>query len=306
MPGRAIPRCFSVLIATLFFVSLARSATNDLHDAAFWKAIKENNFAVPAHESAGALALEIPVLAASTDPTLRDGCGYEILAAWVYRNHLLTPEQLESLRSKLLPAMTAHIGESENDTVFGRSFSALYMSILAAQDLRQPFLSDATFKQTLDVALRCYAEEKDLRGYVPIKGWAHATAHVADLLKFLARSPHLSVEDQRRIVNAVAQRGRSAHLVFIWGEDARMAATLLSIVDRKDFDASIFKTWFDSLIGEHNELWKSPTIEQQAYASVRVQTNVLAHLSAKCAAEKDQTASANFREALSAALTKLD
>jgi Protein of unknown function (DUF2785) len=295
----------AILIAALQPV-LSISAAGETHSAAFWKAIKDHNFAVPSQESAGALALEIADLAASTDPSLRDGCGYETLAAWIYRDNLLTGEHLETLRRKLLPAMIFHIGESDNDTVFARSFSALYMSILAAQDLRKPFLSATAFKETLDTALRCYAEEKDLRGYVPVKGWAHATAHVADLLKFLARSPHLSAEDQKRIVNGVSQRCRTAHLVFTWGEDARMAAALLSIVDRKDFDDSPFKTWFQALNTENKELWKSPAIDAEAYASVRAQGNVLAHLAAKSASQKDNSAPSSFRDALQATLGKVD
>ena len=297
--------CCAILIAALQPV-LSISAAGETHSAAFWKAIKDHNFAVPSQKSAGALALEIADLAASTDPSLRDGCGYETLAAWIYRDNLLTGEHLETLRRKLLPAMIFHIGESDNDTVFARSFSALYMSILAAQDLRKPFLSATAFKETLDTALRCYAEEKDLRGYVPVKGWAHATAHVADLLKFLARSPHLSAEDQKRIVNGVSQRCRTAHLVFTWGEDARMAAALLSIVDRKDFDDSPFKTWFQALNTENKELWKSPAIDAEAYASVRAQANVLAHLAAKSASQKDNSAPSSFRDALQATLGKVD
>ena len=305
MPGPAKPCLCAVLIAALQFVP-SISAAGEIHSAAFWKTIKEHNFAVPSHEPVGTLALEIADLAGSTDPSLRDGCGYEILAAWIYRDNLLTGEQLEALRAKLLPAMISHIGASESDTVFGRSFSALYMSILAAQDLRKPFLSAAAFKETLDTALRCYAEEKDLRGYVPVKGWAHATAHVADLLKFLARNPHLSAEDQKRIVSGVWQRCRTAHLVFTWGEDARMAAALLSVVDRKDFDASPFNTWFQALITENKELWKSPAIDAEAYASVRVQANVLAHLAAKSTPQKDNGALPSFRDALQATLSKVD
>ncbi len=70
--------------------------------------------------------------------------------AWIYRNNLLTGEQLEALRAKLVPAMISHVGESENDTVFGRSFSALYTRIFAAEDLQKPFLSTAAFEETLD------------------------------------------------------------------------------------------------------------------------------------------------------------
>jgi hypothetical protein len=278
----------------------------DSHDTSFWKGIAEHNFAVPPNESVGALALEIADLAASTDSSLRDSYGYETLVAWIYRDNLLTAAQLEALRSKLLPAMIFRIGESESDAVFRRSFSALYMSILAAQDLRKPFLSAATFKETLDTALRCYAEEKDLRGYVPDKGWAHATAHVADLLKFLARNASLSAEDQNRIVNSVAQRCRTAHLVFAWGEDARMATALLSVADRKDFDASAFANWFKALIIENKELWKRPKLDPAMYASLRVQTNVLAHLAAKSATQKDNGVPQPFRDALGETLSKVD
>jgi hypothetical protein len=261
---------------------------------------------VPEHQSVDALVLEIADLAAETDPTLRDDCGYEILAAWIYRDNLLSGEQLEALRRKLLPAMVSHIGEPENDTIFGRSFSALYLSILAAQDLRKSFLSAAAFKETLDTALRCYAGEKDLRGYVPQKGWAHATAHVADLLKFLARNPQLSLEDQKRIVIGVSERCRTAPSVFVWGEDARMAAALLSIVDRKDFDTSTFDEWFKGLIAEHKKLWTAPDINTAAYVSVRTQANVLAHLAAKVASQKNNEVPRGFRDALIATLSQID
>ena len=180
------------------------------------------------------------------------------------------------------------------------------MSILAAQDLRKPFLSGAAFKETLDTALQCYTGERDLRGYVPKKGWAHATAHVADLVKFLARNGQLSVQDQRRIVAGVSQRCRTAPSVFVWGEDARIAAALLSVVDRKDFDASIFDGWFKGLITEHKELWKAPNIDTATYVSVRTQTNVLVYLAAKIAAQKDNGVLPGFRDALNATLSQID
>jgi hypothetical protein len=35
-------------------------------------------------------------------------------------------------------------------------------------------------------------------------------------MKFLARNPHLTAEDQKRIGGGVSQRCRTAHLVFTW------------------------------------------------------------------------------------------
>lgn len=288
---------------TLLCLSVKTRAAQ--HDPAFWKSIRTNDFTVPAGESVSALALDIPTLAGSADTSLRDDCAYEILATWLHRD-LLSKDVCEALRKRLLPGMIASIGDANTDTVFNRAFSALYMSLLAEHDLRDPFLSDAGFEETLDAAIRCYAAEKDLRGYIEGKGWAHATAHVADLLKYLGSSAHLSVQEQKRIVQAVAQRCRSADQVFIWGEDARMADALVAISNRKDFDSAPFETWFDALKSENTVLWKSPQVDEHTYASVRSQINVLAHLAAKRTASDASCIQPAFRDKLAATIEKLD
>jgi hypothetical protein len=85
-----------------------------------------------------------------------------------------------------------------------------------------------------------------------------------------------------------------------------MATALLSVVDRKDFDVSPFETWFQALITENKELWKSPAIDAEAYASVRTQANVLVHLEAKSAPQKNNGAPPSFLDALQATLAKVD
>ena len=67
-----------------------------------------------------------------------------------------------------------------------------------------------------------------------------------------------------------------------------------------------FETWFQALITENKELWKSPAIDAEAYASVRVQANVIAHLDAKSAPQKNNGAPPSFRDALQATLGKVD
>jgi hypothetical protein len=276
------------------------------HGLAFWRSIKAHDFAVPPNESVQGLALEIVDLAGDIDPAVRDDCGYDILANWVYRRELLSADQLEAVRRKLVPGMTFHIGESGGPAIFRRSFSALYMSVIAAEDLRKPFLSDPAFHETLDGALKCYAVEKDLRGYVPVNGWAHATAHVADLIKFLGRNSKLTPADQRRIIDGIAQRCHTVQTVFVWGEDARIAAALCSVIERKDFDPSIFDPWFQSLAEENKQLWKVPALDTAVYVHVRTQANVLAQLAAKLAAKEPNQLSANFRTALNKIVAELN
>jgi len=87
-----------------------------------------------------------------------------------------------------------------------------------------------------DEALTLLTAETDLRGWDPRQGWVHVTAHTADLLKFLARSRHLRPADQGRVLDAIATRLATAPVIFTYGEDERLAAVVVSLVRRPDFD----------------------------------------------------------------------
>lgn len=297
----AIHAISALLAAAL--VAGPSAAQAPARDRAFWQAIADRDAALPEGEKAGGLALELVDLLGSTDPKLRDGFGYELLAAWVYRDGRLSPEELEALRKRLVGGLSERVGETGTDSVLRRSFSALDLSVLAAYDLKKPWMSDEAFAATLDAALSYLDAEKDLRGFETGKGWVHAAAHTADLLKFLARSPRLSPAGQRRTVEGVARRLRSAGLVFTWGEDARLAAALLSVVRRKDLDPKPFHDWFAALASENETLWKGE-LDPAAYVRVRCQLNALAHLAALAGRQEADAVPASFRKALDQTLAR--
>jgi hypothetical protein len=117
-----------------------------------------------------------------------------------------------------------------------RSFSALNLSLLAAYDNQKPFMDSTVFTNLLNAGLNYLATEHDLRGWEAPAGWYHATAHTADLLKFLARSRHLQPDDQSRILSAIAQRLRDTDgYIFDHGEDERLAATVVSAAAFEEF-----------------------------------------------------------------------
>ena len=274
------------------------------HDRAFWTALATRGFAVPEGESAGALALEAVDLLSSTDPGLRDGVGYEALARWVYGDLLVPAAELEQLRLKLQAGLKKGLGETSGNSAYGRSFSAIGLSILAAADLKRPSLSQETFDDILAASTTYLGSEKDLRGFVAGTGWVHATAHTADVLKFLARNPKLTPAGQARVVEAVASRLRTAGVVFSWGEDERLALALLSLTRRKDFDPKPFEAWLAALSAENTALWKNGSaIEPAAFVAVRAQKQALVHLAALLA--REEVAPEAFRKALNAALGKL-
>jgi len=277
--ARARRAMSALLVAGLVACGGARTEAQTVHDRAFWVSLHAAGFALPAGESALPLALEAAALLGSTDPELRDGIAYEALATWVYGEQRLVAAELNQLRTTLTSNARRGLGEAMGDGLFLRSFSVLALAVLAAEDLKSPFLDSQQFDGLVELAIDELGNERDLRGYVPGKGWGHATAHCADLVKFLARSHRLRPEQQSRMVNAIAERLRSAGLVFVWGEDARLAAALTALAARSDADPAAFLAWFKRLGAEHAALW-SGAFDPVRYVPVRAQLNALAALAA--------------------------
>jgi hypothetical protein len=170
----------------------------------------------------------------SPDPKVRDERAYEKFVDWIYQSKSLTPAQCEALADTLMQNVR------KSDNVLLRSFSTLVLSVIAARDIDAPFLDEKRWREMLSTAVAYLHDERDLRGKDPQVGWIHATAHTADLLKFLSRSPRFKPEDQRAVLNAISEKLRGASVVFTFGEDERLARTALAISKRADFDLASF------------------------------------------------------------------
>jgi hypothetical protein len=240
------------------------------HDRSFWSRIAKNRFEVPAGESADALVLELSAFLGSPDPELRDDFAYSIAAAWIYRDRRVSEKVLHELLRAWSANLQAGLGGTGSDKLFLRTFSALDLSLLAALDNQHPFLDDAEYADLLSAALGYLAGEKDLRAFDPRHGWMHATAHTADLLKFLARSPRLRPVDQGRIFEAVAAKLRAAGATFTHGENERLAAAVQPLVLRKDFDAAAFAHFLAEVAAPGEHLWdQGPLVDPSRYAATQ-------------------------------------
>jgi hypothetical protein len=212
-----------------------------------WQAIIKNNYALPPGHTAAELAPQLSRMLGSPDPELRDEIAFDILSTWIYQTRVLTPDDLRPLIVEWRGNLTKDVGSAGTDSVELRSFSALTLSIVVARDNDAPFLTEPEFRAMLASALAYAQAERDFRGYDPEKGWLHSTAHTADLLKFLARSRYITPADQGAILAAVAHKLRDSNTVFTFGEDERLARTVLSIINRKDFDQAAFRQWLTSI-----------------------------------------------------------
>ena len=257
--------CAILAAAFLCWSSPAQAAERSRE---FWRDIISKDYAVPAGETAAGLLNELLDSLGSPDPEVRDKFCYEIPATWIYRDGKLSPAELEALRRRLQGNLAEKIGSAGDDSVLLRSFSALDLSVIAAYENKSPYLAPAAFADLLDAALQYLAKEKDLRGIDPDKGWMHATAHTADLLKFLARSQKLTAAGQGRIVEGIAAKLDAAPVPFTHGEHERLARALLALVLRADFDPQPLSGWITRTQAANKALWAAPKLDLVRYDEV--------------------------------------
>ncbi|MBI5928105.1 MAG: DUF2785 domain-containing protein [Chloroflexi bacterium] len=216
-------------------------------DKTFWQGIINNDFALPGGQPIETLAEELLGYFGSTDPLLRDEFGYMILVNWMEKG-FLGPDILRGMIPKMIANLQQGIGEQDTDSVFLRSFSTLHLATLIAQDNEKPYLSEAEVRQAMAAGLDYFQAERDLRGIVTEKGWAHSVAHTADLLKFLSRNPHLNVTDLESILNAItAKLTTVGPMVFGYGEDDRLAHVLDAIMKRQLVALEVLTAWLENL-----------------------------------------------------------
>lgn len=246
-----------------------------------WVALATGGFVLPPNGRAIDLLVEMGPLLFSPDPVLRDEVAYSAAERWILRDKALTPPELRRVRDLWLQNLQVGLGAAGTDTVFGRSFSALCLSLIAAADVQAPFLESSEVEGFFDRLLDYFARERDLRGFDPARGWMHSVAHTADALKFLARNPKLGPGVDTRLLAAVRAKLDAADQVFTWGENDRMALALHAALRRPDASPAAFEAWTAQWVEAHRALWSGgPQMNPQAFARVENAKQVLRSLHA--------------------------
>jgi hypothetical protein len=219
----------------LFTTMLA--AAQPAHDRAYWQEIAKNHYAVPGNESADVLAHELSSLLGSPDPELRDDLAYSILVRWIYRGVLPQPT-LIALTDEWRANLKSGLGEMGTNSVLKRSFSALCLASMAKHEAVTPFMGAERYHQLVVEGVAYLQAERDLRGYDARLHWIHATAHTGDLLAALSLNSQLTQQEAADILTAISARLASAPDVFTQGEQDRVAAAVLAIINRPDFPSA--------------------------------------------------------------------
>ncbi|MBK9926715.1 MAG: DUF2785 domain-containing protein [Anaerolineales bacterium] len=237
----------------------------------FWISLAKNDYKIPEGHTLQGLTKELFSYLGSTDPELRDDIAYMVYANWLKREMYITDE-IRAHVNELLGNLDKGIGEIEADSVFLRTFSVLLLAEIVHNDNKKPLLDKEQVQVILAKGLWYLGAEKDPRGHLPVKGWAHAIAHTADLMLVLGKNRFTGKNDHEVILKAIADKLiHSTNWVYIHGEDERLASAVAVILGRDTVSIDFLKEWGKSFT-EPEKSWNGAYMDEgqaKAYHNVR-------------------------------------
>lgn len=208
----------------------------------YWLEVRATGLSVPSDRPLGDLTAELARMLGEPDPDLRDGIAYPTLATWIQRG--VYDDLLPGLGDGMASGLAVGLGERDTSTVFRRSYSALVLSECIARDNQRPLVPGGKVLEWGDRIATWLLRERDLRGYVPGSGWAHAVANGADALAVLAASPHVSKPELTVLLDVIADRVLAhTDTLFVSGEPDRLAAATMAVLRRDVLPTSIIEPW---------------------------------------------------------------
>ncbi|HEY8455735.1 MAG TPA: DUF2785 domain-containing protein [Actinopolymorphaceae bacterium] len=214
--------------------------------ATYWEHVRASGFKLPADRPLDVLTAELVQMLGDSDPRIRQGLAYPVLSAWLSEG--VYDDLLTGFTDGIAEGLFTGLGEDQTDTVLRRSFSALLLAEAIQRDhVARVVHSDAIFRWG-DRAASWFVRERDLRGYIPGKGWAYAAGHGADLIAALARSRFFGKLELTVLLDVVADRLLTpTPYRFVHGEDDRLAFAVMAVLHRNRVGIDVLEPWVERL-----------------------------------------------------------
>ena len=242
---------------------MQHTTTEQATNKQFLRSIAEKNYELPSGIDSYDFAQALLVNLGSPDGELRDELSYMILASGIIDKSLLDAEQMNELLTIVLSPkhLFYAIGEVNTDSVFMRSFSNLIVAAILYTDARSHVITEEVVQRTKNALLTYAEQEKDWRGYVEGKGWAHAMAHLADALDECAQNQYMTPEDRQDILQAIRRLAQLAEPLY-HEEDMRLATSAQHIIIGREVPDTFISDWLELCYverGSEVNAWMSAT-----------------------------------------------
>lgn len=211
--------------------------------------IVENNYDLPKEiTDYDAVQLVMQALG-STDGELRDDLGYSILSHWLLEKRILSSQELKEILFKSVSEtmLFSGIGEKDGNSVFLRTFSSLLIALILMRNNQDCFLEEKDIKKVIQKVVSYCEQEMDFRGYVIGKGWAHAAAHIADVIDELAQNRFVLASECDMLWKGLISIFNHAQHVFNAEEDERIATGIVTMIEKGKITIDTVCNWITEL-----------------------------------------------------------
>jgi Protein of unknown function (DUF2785) len=226
-------------------------------DKAYLRSIANNHYELPDDIDRFAFLQALLQNFATTDAELRDELTYMILAHAIIDQETADRLPADQRETVLLACLDDahlfyHIGETSTDSVFMRSFSLLIIAALLYADAQLQQISQEATRKTQTALLSYAREERDWRGYIKGKGWAHSVAHLSDALDEIAQHRYTSTADREAVMQTFTYLATLPE-PLCYEEDDRLSFAAYRLIAANMVEASFLETWVDSLFVTRTE-----------------------------------------------------
>ena len=214
--------------------------------SAFWEQVVADGLQVPADRPLDEMTAELTRMLGDPDPHLRDEIAFPTLATWVGEG--VYDDLLAGFGDGMCAGLRTGLGENGTDTVFRRTFSALMVTECIDRDAARGLVPVDVVLGWGDRVAGWYLRERDLRGFVPGKGWAHAVAHGADAIGALARHQRLGGLELTVLLDVLADRLlEPTEELWVCGETDRMALATMHVLRRNVLGLDVLEPWVNRI-----------------------------------------------------------
>ncbi|CEG26153.1 Hypothetical protein BN1002_00994 [Bacillus sp. B-jedd] len=169
----------------------------------------------------------------SADSVLRDKLIYGSFCKMILEGQLEEEQLINLFESSLSESyLFKGIGEKGTDTVFTRSFTSLLIALILYKDGEDDILPASMVETAKERLLEYIQAERDLRGFVPGKGWAHSIAHAADAIDELVKNQKVGSEDFSGLLQVLWDKMLVSESVYIRQEEERVVVPIVAMLQR--------------------------------------------------------------------------
>ncbi|HBL85037.1 MAG: hypothetical protein A2Y17_02340 [Clostridiales bacterium GWF2_38_85] len=182
-----------------------------------------------------------------TDPSLRDELICEVFYEWLSREDLYLNSYLEIMMNRLTSNTGLFYDTGGYESVFTRTFSSLIIGQIITRHQHIPFLKTNQLLGLVQTVHTYCQIETNYSGYHDIFGWAHAGAHIADVIDILSQCHELGSVELELLLDCISLVLNNGDFILAHEEDERLARAALHLYMNSSMNNTTFNIWLERL-----------------------------------------------------------